>query len=320
MDMKIGRWSNPILRPSIMATIRSEALWLHGADACVARLLHLVESVGGHVLKNQLSRADICTDIILPDSLWGMSLLDHIVTRAAIEDPHLKHRTLTGFSIGRGKVSARIYDKPREIAEKSKKFWMYKVWGLESVPEGCRVIRIEYQLRREGLAAFGLDVYPDLETVMPNLWASLTQDWLRLVEDASKHAARQYVMPWWRVVQQAVPGAQAACPLIRAQAIGDDIDQLGRQALGHITSMVALLRQGELIAPDELLDLDSHIPLIADLIRRAGWDDEKFTDEVKKKQAKRMRHAEKFAAASGARGLLGLSLKRPAERRPPGAA
>ena len=101
---------------------------------------------------------------------------------------------------------------------------MYTVWGLDQVPAGCRVIRVEYQLRREALVGFGLDAYDDLERYLPNLWASLTQNWLRVVKDASKHATRQRVMPWWEVVQAAVPGAQEAQPLIRAKAVGGDID------------------------------------------------------------------------------------------------
>lgn len=311
ISMKVGHWSRPIQRPSVMVEIRSEALWTHGVDACVARVLSLLRSVNGVIIKSQISRVDLCADVLLPESIWHLGLMENIVTRATKEAPYFSHRQLTGFSIGKGKISARLYDKPREIAEQSKKQWMYTVWGLDQVPEGCRVIRVEFQLRREALVGFGVDDYGDLNLYLLNLWAALTQNWLRVVDDASKHKARQRPIPWWEVVQAAIPGAQLAQPLIRAQAVGGDIDQLGRQTLGHLTSLVALFRQGELIQPGETLDLASHLPLIVGLIRKAGWDDEKFTVEVKKKQAKRMRHGEKFSAARGALKALGLSLKRP---------
>src|SRR5690606_11582440 len=107
--------------------------------------------------------------------------------RAAQVSPHLTHRKLTGFSIGKGQLSARLYDKPEEIASKSKKFWMYDVWGVESVARDHRVIRVEYQHRREALRELGVDSFADLVEKLDRLWAYDTGSWLRLVDDASKH-------------------------------------------------------------------------------------------------------------------------------------
>ncbi len=147
LAMNLGRRATPIQRPSGMAEVRSEALWTDGVDACAARVLHLVESVGGVVVMNQLSRVDPRVDVLLPEAVWRADLRERFVMRATKADPHLDRRRLTGFSIGRGAVSARLYDKPREIMDKSKKFWMYDVWGVDTVSEAERITRVEYRVR-----------------------------------------------------------------------------------------------------------------------------------------------------------------------------
>ncbi len=119
--MKIGHWVEPHQRPSAMIELRSEFLWTAGPEAAVERAVELIRVAGGQVQTVKPSRVDLCVDVLVPDSVWSMDLMPLFVTRASDMDPHLKYKELTGFSIGKGQISARLYDKPLEIAAKSHK-------------------------------------------------------------------------------------------------------------------------------------------------------------------------------------------------------
>ena len=141
---KIGSWLKPNSMPSILAEIRSETLWNLGAKEAVRFILQLLFDQGGKGITIKPSRVDLCVDFLAPTSFWKMDLINNRITRAKYAAPHLHSRKLTGISIGKGKLSARLYDKPLEIRQKSKKFWMFDIWGLENVPEGKIIIRVEF--------------------------------------------------------------------------------------------------------------------------------------------------------------------------------
>ena len=66
-------------------------------------------------------------------------ILDFAVTKAGYDAPHRNKRKLTGISIGKGHISFKMYDKPKEIRQQSKKFWMYAVWKLKNIPRGYKM-------------------------------------------------------------------------------------------------------------------------------------------------------------------------------------
>jgi hypothetical protein len=310
LNMSIGNWSEPKQRPSAMVTIASETLWAHGVAGSVAWVKLLLSAAEADVIRIKVSRLDVCADMLMPSEVWREELRHHFITKATKVDPHFDRKRLTGFNIGRNKIAARLYDKPLEIEQQSKKYWMYEIWGLKSVPEGHCIIRMEYQIRREGLKEFGINLIGELDANLPGLWSVLTQKWLRLVDDTSKHHTHQKLLPFWEVVQTAVPGAQEACQLVREEAIRADDDQLRSQIRGLVTSLAALNRQGDLIGPDEVLDAQSHLIEINRSFRIDQWNDKQFTDEVRRKQAKFMRYGVGFGRGASARPPAGVSYGR----------
>ena len=128
--LKIGNWLEPQSRPSVMAEIRSEALWRIGVQECVAALSFLLRGAGAKELLFMPSRADLCVDLLFPVDAWNMELLLYRVTKAHKSQVYMQHDRLTGFMIGSGAVGARLYDKAFEIERKSKKTWMFLVWNL----------------------------------------------------------------------------------------------------------------------------------------------------------------------------------------------
>src|SRR5262249_41226099 len=153
---------------------------------------------------------------------------------------HKRGRILTGMAIGRGVIRARAYDKPYEIETQSKKYWMFDIWDVKKVPEDGRIIRIEYQLRRQALRELGIDTVWNLVNYPRNLWAYCTEKWLKFQENAKVHHTQQKPMPWWKTVQDSFLGGQRACPLIRAKIINITKVQIAQQMFGQLTSLMAL--------------------------------------------------------------------------------
>jgi hypothetical protein len=300
-SLKIGNWPTPISRPSVMASIRAEALWHHGPVAMIDRVLDLILFQTGAVIDVKPSRVDLCADVLLPRSAWQEELHHQFVTRARDIAPRLQNRKLSGFTIGSGKISARLYDKPREINVKSKKYWMFDIWGIESVEESHCIIRIEFQVRREVLKQLSIDTWQDLLDNLPQLWAYCTENWLRLVIDPSLHHTQQQLLPLWSVVAGAFEMPQGAQPLVRQKAIQADLMRQVALLIGAISSMSALLRQGRLIEPHEILDLKTHVARCASkALEKTHIDDLEFTERVKRKQAKLLRSEPNFQISSGA--------------------
>ena len=287
LSLAIGKWRRPKQRPSIMASIRSETLWMHSPQVAVSRLTELVCALGGKPLIVRSSRADLCVDVLLPRSEWTRELEQHFVTRAHHVSPHIDCGNLTGFSIGKGLVAGRLYDKPREIAAKSGKFWMYDIWGIDDVPPEYIVVRVELQFRRERLKELGCNTWEDLQRNLPRLWAYGTQKWLRIVDDPKTHHTQQKLLPWWEVVASGFHGVQGAEPLVREKAIRFEVRRHGAQILGGLTSVLGIILQDEEIDGEDIFDAESYCIRALELVRKLCYmSDSKFTDKVRRKMTR----------------------------------
>jgi hypothetical protein len=208
----------------------------------------------------------------------------------------------------KGIVSARLYDKPTEIATKSHKEWMYDIWGIRVVPDKFRLIRVEFQVRRDAIKELGINTLADLLMLHKNLWAYCTREWLKFQDDAKKHHTQQETMQWWKIVQEGFSGGQAACPLVRAKAVAVAEKQLLQQLLGQMTSLAALYHAG-VVEADELVELQSLMQLLGRTVKKTGMDDQELTKRVKEKIAKLNRKAEKFEKATSARKVTEVVLE-----------
>jgi len=240
--LKIGNWTELRDRPSIMAEISSETLWHLGVEEAVSRIKGILTNTGANIIEVKLSRVDPCVDILMPKDLWSIKLIEYAVTRAIDIVPYYKHRKLTGIRIGMGIILARLYDKPLEIAQQSKKYWQYDKWGIriDEIPEGYMIIRIEFQLRREFLKQVGLNTVEDLLSLHSRAWAQCTQIWLRFEDGIGKHVTRRRTLPFWKIIQAGYEGAQDACPLVREKAYVQNKRQTMAQINGHMSSLMAM--------------------------------------------------------------------------------
>lgn len=295
--MSIGNWLEPKQRPSVSLSVRSEALWHVGVRDSVARMVRMLQALGAELEPIKVSRLDPCVDILLRESDWRRDIEAGLVTRARDINPYTQHRELTGFAIGKNDIAARFYDKPVEIARQSRKVWMFDIWGTDAPPEEHRIIRIEFQLRREKIKRLGVDRLDQLDDRLPGIWAYCVTKWLRVAENASLHHTQQRLRPWWPVVQNGFPGSQGAEPIVLSRAVNADRELLSNQVLGCLASLTALRVQVPL-GPDDRLPMKLMLrDALLEALQTAEWDEDEFSRRIRAKQAKLWRHEIESAGA-----------------------
>ena len=167
------------------------------ADAEKALLLILSQFGTIHESAN-VSRIDLFVDFI---SSVDMESWDRHawVTRASAINTYSIEREFSGWTIGAGGViSCRLYDKTLEI-EKSKKFYLHKLWNKAGWNGHNTVWRLEFQLKREVLTQKGLYKLHDVLKHLDGIWSYATTEWLRLtlpnLEDQTR--TRWPIHPLW---------------------------------------------------------------------------------------------------------------------------
>jgi hypothetical protein len=113
------------------------------------------------------------------------------------------HGQFTGFSFGLGGgLSARLYDKTKEI-EKSNKTWLYPLLQEGGWFGELPVWRLEFQFRRQVLKDFGIDNTKDLIESQTKLWRYAASKWLRLVQrsENDQQKSRWPLHPLWQTLQ-----------------------------------------------------------------------------------------------------------------------
>jgi hypothetical protein len=151
MTISFGQFNSP----SFFVKYHSIALWREGIESLHRKFTGWAQRIGFDMEKSEtLARADFTFDYQLAAIDFDE---DSIVSLATKDAKHRGNKTLQGLQFGAGDVVLRIYDKIKEIAEKSHKTWFFPIWG---VSEG--VWRIEWQVRKDLLRRFGIRSVADL--------------------------------------------------------------------------------------------------------------------------------------------------------------
>lgn len=291
----------PQSRPNAVVKLSSEGLWLHGIAESIDRVFELLRSVEGFVIKPRASRVDICTDFQLPEEMWHKDLIEHRVGHIKKNTIHLGFDTLEGFRLGKGKFLARIYDKPLEIKDVSKKYWFYDLWKIETVPDDQRIIRVEFQVRREGLKQLAVDTVWDFVNHPRSLWDYCAR-WLQLCKDRHAPKRDRALLPFWETVQNGFLGGQSGAPFIRAKMVNTKRRQLDLQLVGQATSLLAI----KCTTAHPSLRIEDQGALVQESAKRLGMTDAQFSEKVQMKIAKRPREQEKFDLAQAIRAATNI--------------
>lgn len=265
---KIANSTAPGSRPNCMIEFRSEALWRLGAADVLKIALSIIEANGGRIIEAKLSRVDLCLDLMMPENRWSQDLTNYTVTRATDIGTYKKNNKLTGIRIGKGVISARLYDKPLEIQQQSKKVWMFDIWGIQEVPPGKKIIRIEFQIRREVLKELGLKTAEDLFQKIDQAWAYCTKQWLKFQDRPGLHHTQRTTFKWYEEIQDSFQGVQGAAPLVREKAVSMDKKRLMQQANGLITSIHAIDQEEKREDRDKPVNIEDCIDSYVNELRR----------------------------------------------------
>jgi hypothetical protein len=188
----------------------------------IARVLseQTPEAPSGFVYEERLRRIDLCADV----SGWGIDAADTLALvrrpRAVVrtDPPDLSQagevpaeptlhetRVVTGITVGKDQMMARIYDKSIELQKKPREMDRtaeYERWAAAGWDGVTRVARVEFQIRGEALKAFGArdpaaPVDPEtgqvveggLPAYIDRLWQSCLH-WIRLVSPEKSRGGR----------------------------------------------------------------------------------------------------------------------------------
>jgi hypothetical protein len=283
---KITKSVAPNSRPNGMIEFRSEALWRLGAADVLRIAFGIIEANGGHIIEAKLSRVDLCLDFIMPENRWSQDLTEYAVTRATDIGTYKKNNKLTGIRIGKGVISARLYDKPLEIQQQSKKVWMFDIWGIQEVPPEKKIIRIEFQMRREALKELGLKTTEDLFQKIDQAWAYCTKSWLKFQDRPGLHHTQRSTFKWYEEIQDGFQGAQGAEPLVREKAVSMDKKRLTQQANGLITSIHAIDQEEKRADRDKPVNIEDCINSYVNEVSKHPQYSAEVQEKVTRKRAK----------------------------------
>jgi hypothetical protein len=284
---KIAKIEDPGTMPNVLVEIRSETLWTLGIKEAVNRIKKIINWYARSTNKIKPSRVDLCVDLEMPEEEWSIELKKKRVCRTlkihCIEGKEGEKDILETMIIGVGDLTARIYDKEKEIREHSGKYWMYELWGIEKAKEGTKIIRVEFQIRRPILKTFGIDDIEDLYREMNALWAYLTQNWLKFLKKPEKNKGRQRVHPWWKAVQGGFGVVCKPSERIRHIAIRMEQDQLTKRSLTFLENLMASEIAATRMPKDAEYTLEDSWKLLVWQRNRMGLNDVEFSNNVKKK-------------------------------------
>jgi hypothetical protein len=227
--------------PLALVQVRSEYLTAVGPEEAVATVSALVEGMGRVDGPAKLSRIDLFADFGTNHDLAGLPG-SHWVKRSKKRSIHEECDQLTGISFGAGnEVSARLYDKTREIL-KSGKDYLKPLWASEGWDGVSQVWRMEFQLRREGLPPEMLASAADALGVSGQVWRYLCDDWLRLAipSESDETRTRWPTHPLWQDLSRLWDIDPEAPPLTRVpKTRAPSDDYLFRAGIAGLTSFMA---------------------------------------------------------------------------------
>ena len=178
-------------KPNFFVTYRSQALWRESAFLLHEKFLKWITSIGYiHYRSESLSRLDYCFDYNLPSMDFSE---DSFVSYSSKDSQHRQDGKVQTFTLGKGDIVLRVYDKVAEIKQQSDKVWFYLLWEQDE-----NVWRIEWQVRKPILKQFGIVTFDDLKNKQGDLlhYLASEHDTLRIPADDS-NSSRWPIHPLW---------------------------------------------------------------------------------------------------------------------------
>lgn len=191
--------------PMAFCQIRSNFLLAVGVEQAVSQLKLVLSALGVLEGEPKVARIDLCADFSTSVDLGAVA--DRAwVGRAKHRDKHWVGDLFTGWSIGRGDLVLRVYNKIAE-AEKSGKTYLFPLYREKGWDGEAPVYRQEIQLRGKALHELSAKDYPGVLEKLGGLWSYFHAQWLRLAvpNDQDQTPTRWPVHPLWSALRDEVP-------------------------------------------------------------------------------------------------------------------
>ena len=241
--------------PSVSVTISGNGCLYPGATECCEKANRMIEALGGKIVRNKLSRVDICLDMpeVEIDPLDRAFLEDRDICRAVAKARH--SGTGVTVTLGKSPLMCRIYDKKAEVELKANPYrnLCMRVYRWKSPEMPSAATRVEFELRREALKERGIDTVEDYYAKRADLVHYLTHNWLRFtankVDRENKNQSKARMLPLWNKVRKVFkrwagePVGRSLEPLPKGRA---NVSNLMKQALGVVQAAAGF--QGKEIA------------------------------------------------------------------------
>lgn len=262
--------------PNVSVSFNARTLWEIGPHAAFQLIVDWINQLGGSVHGAHISRLDVAADFVVEGGITYEFIKQHLVTHCENRNVHEAGTATETIYIGAlgSPQMLRIYDKTRELAKSPTKTWLREIWGDVGLQT---VFRIEFQLRREALRAYGINALEDLNKV-GGLWACLTRDWVSIRNLDNENTTRRSVHPFWEAVQAVAKkfGPIKEVKRRKFQSMPDLKNILG-QAMGSVKTFAALMKL-------ECTFEEAIVPFVQVVKERSL--DESFQEEVKVRRIK----------------------------------
>ena len=141
----------------------------------------------------------------------------------------------------KGSLWAKVYDKTVKV-DKDKDLDTPLLWELNGWNKTDTVIRTEFSMKREFLKEIDNGKFVSLEYFLnhiPDIWAFLTQKWLRLVEEVKENNSTWSVITsFWNIVTTSFDNVFNT--VIRKKNYNGKITQLLAQGIGCFKQMISM--------------------------------------------------------------------------------
>lgn len=243
--------------PAIRVQPRTEYLQGSGPPAAVEWFRGVLERACDAVLLSVI-RLDLFADF------QGWELIGdsrhEFVCRAKFRHTYEDNEVFNGLILGKrktGTILARLYDKTIESAISGSGYWKM-IWGDRFDPSRS-VLRVEFEIGRDGLRDFGLSSPEEVLDAVGSVWVYLTREWLtHRVAGSDQTKSRWAVSPEWEQVRRAEVGINS---------YGINRMYLGKRRGGVENIMPRLVGYlGSFGAYAEAMDLDQMLPQLRDAL------------------------------------------------------
>ncbi len=275
---------NSRIMPEVYITFSSKYLWAVGYKTAFNDVYEWILQ-WAICNDNTISRCDLCMDIEMP--MPAIEIEKEMIAKARYKKEypyttpevvsHYSGRHITTYQVGKGNLLARIYDKTNEILI-SQKEWFKNIWEKQGWDNQEKVIRVEFQCRREFLKEKCTQSFADLEYTLGSIWDYCTHEWLRVCNAGSKsNQSRWKEKDYWKLIQDSSSMFGEVYNIPRKQIKKVKCEHLIKQLKGILLSMCAL-------TSDEFGIDGAKVLIIADI--RQFIHSEEFKIELKKRMAK----------------------------------